>query len=76
MIKLSYLNDLRFLLALLIFILISVLIYRQISNKIEPFQNSSEYKNDSVYQNQVKLLSDKYDPESNKRRPVIMICLL
>ena len=69
MIKLSYLNDFRFLLALVIFILISILIYRQISN-IEPFQNSSEYKNDKVYQNQVKLLSDKYDSDSNKRRPV------
>ena len=70
MIKLRYLNDLRFLLALVIFILISVLIYRRINNNVETFQNSSEYKNDSVYQNQVKLLSDKYDPESNKRRPV------
>ena len=70
MIKLSYLNDFRFLLALVIFILISVLIYQRISNKVEPFQDSSEYRNDSVYQNQVKLLSDKYDSESNKRRPV------
>ena len=69
MIKLSYLNDFRFLLALVIFILISILIYQRISN-VETFQNSSEYKNDKVYQNQIKLLSDKYDPESNKRRPV------
>ena len=69
MIKLSYLNDFRFLLALVVFILISVLIYRRISN-IEPFQNSSEYKNDSVYQNQVKLLSDTYDSMANAKRPV------
>jgi len=69
MIKLSSLNDFRFLLALVIFILISILIYRRAIN-IEPFQNSSEYKNDTVYQNQVKLLSDKYDSMANSKRPV------
>ena len=70
MIKLSYLNDLRFLLALVIFILISVLIYRRINNNVEPFTDSNNYKNDTVYQNQIKLLSDKYESDSNKRRPV------
>jgi len=69
MVKLSYLNDFRFLLALLIFVLVSVLIYRQVT-KIEPFQNFAEYKNDSAYQSQVKLLSDNYDSLANGKRPV------
>jgi hypothetical protein len=69
MVKLRYLNDFRFLLALLIFVLISVLIYRRVTN-IEPFQNSVEYKNDSAYQSQVKLLSDNYDSLANGKRPV------
>jgi hypothetical protein len=69
MIKLSYLNDIRFILLLLILILISVLIYRRYSN-IESFQNSAEYKNDAAYQTQVKLLSDRYDSMSNAKRPI------
>ena len=69
MIKLSSLNDFRFLLALLIFVLISVLIYRRSSN-IEPFKNSAEYKNDAAYQTQVQLLSNTYNPQADARRPI------
>ena len=58
---------------LILFIILFILFIVLIINiyTIEPFKNNnSSYKNDSVYINQVKLLSNKYSDNSSQKRSV------
>jgi hypothetical protein len=56
-----------FLLILVIIVLLVVYIYRN-SNSTEAFEDY--FKSENEYKNQVKLLTDKYESMSDRRRPV------
>ena len=60
-------NKLWWLVVLLIIVLLVVYIYRN-TNTMEAFEDY--FKSESEYKNQVKLLTDRYEPMSDRRRPV------
>jgi hypothetical protein len=66
MLEFKYLNKVWFLVILLIILLLVVYMYR--NKTIERFEDY--FKSESEYKNQVKLLTDKYESMSDRRRPV------
>lgn len=61
-------NHIKYIVLLISIIVISISIYFSISNKLK--EGFSDYKQNSTYIAQVKLLSDKYSPMSDAKRPV------
>ena len=63
------LNTLLIVIAFIAFmVFVSVLYVAIIKTDIQ--DSTSDYKLEAQYKNQVKLLSDKYEPVASKRRPV------
>jgi hypothetical protein len=69
MFEFSLVNAFAIVLALLMTIFIGLLIYRAIK-KTDVQDSQSDHKLETNYKNQVKLLSDRYNPVSSAKRPV------
>jgi len=69
MVEINLGNALRFLIAFIAFMVFISLLYVTII-KTDIQDSTSDYKLEAQYRNQVKLLSDKYEPLASKRRPV------